>query len=62
MKSKNENTSPEDELQFIGEALREAGEWNLEAEVIQSALHYMSDNPGANVIDAMQVGLMEWIK
>ncbi len=42
--------------------LQEAKEYNLETEVVWSALETMKCNSKLTVVEAMQSGLNEWIK
>lgn len=48
------------DLFAVGDALSAAKKAGYEAEVVWSALHYMGDNPGCKISDAMNHGLLEW--
>jgi len=50
------------EIRNISKALETAEDHGLLTEVIWSAMHYMKQNPNANLCDAMSYGLLEWVK
>lgn len=51
-----------DDFQQIGLCLNEAREFDLESEVVYTALQAMKDNPELEIWDAMNIGLREWLK
>jgi hypothetical protein len=50
------------ELDEINEALKLAEKYNLQAEVVWSALEYMKRHLDATLAEAMEYGLSEWVK
>jgi hypothetical protein len=50
------------ELDEVNEALKLAEKYNLQAEVVWSALEYMKRQSAATLAEAMQYGLSEWVK
>lgn len=63
MKTKEKLTKKElEELHEIDNILQEAKKWQLEWEVINSAVQYLKENRQANVTEAFRYGYYEWIK
>ena len=50
------------ELDEINEALKLAAEYNLQAEVVWSALEYMKRHTDSTLAEAINHGLSEWVK
>ena len=50
------------ELDEINEALKLAEKYNLQAEVVWSALEYMKRPKDSTLAEAIQHGLAEWVK
>lgn len=51
-----------DELEAIHSILSEAKEYNLETEVVWSALNSLKNNSTQTIVEAMENGMNEWIK
>lgn len=51
-----------EELKIIGNAIKNASGYGLEAEVVTFALKSMKENPQLSIVEAMIVGYEEWIK
>ena len=50
------------ELEAILSLLSKAKEYNLETEVVWSALNSLKNNPTQTIVEAMENGMNEWIK
>ena len=50
------------DMETIADALANAEPYNLEVEVIATALSYAKANPNATIADCMSYGLYEWVK
>ncbi len=50
------------EITYVSEALKQAREHNLEAEVVLFALISMRRDPSQTLVEAMEAGMEEWIK
>ena len=50
------------EFEAIHSILSKAKEYNLETEVVWSALNSLKNNPTQTIIEAMENGMNEWIK
>jgi len=50
------------ELDEINEALKLAEKYNLQAEVVWSALEYMKRHTDSTLAEAIHHGLSEWVK
>lgn len=55
-----EQTTVLDELNLVAKTLTTAEKYNLECEVILSALKHMQDHPGCSIDDALYAGLASW--
>ena len=51
-----------EELKIIGNAIKNASGYGLEAEVVTFALKSMKENPQLSIVEAMIMGYEEWIK
>lgn len=52
----------EESMTAIAEILGEAVEYGLTAEVVMSGLSIMKDDPTLSEVQALRLGLKEWIK
>jgi hypothetical protein len=50
------------EVEFVGDCIRQASEYGLEAEVAHWALKEMKQNPNLSISDAIWIGFNEWVK
>ena len=48
------------DLEAVNEALETAHDYNLELEVVWSALRAVKNDPSLSIADAMAMGLNEW--
>jgi len=62
MKKINRPANGSLELTYVLEALKQAREYGLEAEVVLFALISMRRDPSQTLVEAMQAGMEEWIK
>lgn len=51
-----------EQLDTVQEVLSVSGRFNLQAEVVYWALKYMKENPTITPIDALMLGVSEWVK
>lgn len=49
-----------DIVDLVGEAMHEAAPYDLQIEVIATAMQYLQQNPGMDISVALQHGLNEW--
>jgi hypothetical protein len=62
MKRINKATNQSSELNYVSEALKQAREYGIEAEVVMMALISMRRDPNQTLVEAMEAGMEEWIK
>lgn len=60
--SKSKRPSMIEVMEELQLAIKESSAFGLETEVIASAMMIMKDDPSLNEIEAIEVGLTEWIK
>jgi hypothetical protein len=58
----NKATNQSSELNYVSEALKQAREYGIEAEVVMMALISMRRDPNQTLVEAMEAGMEEWIK
>lgn len=51
-----------EEVKVAKNAIKNASEYGLEAEVIVYALKHMKENPNLSIIEAIMAGYEEWVK
>jgi len=51
-----------EELKIIGNAIKNASGYGLEAEVVTFALKSIKENPQLSIVEAIVMGYEEWIK
>ena len=54
--------NPSEDVAYIGEQLRYAQEFYLEAEVVWSAIQFAKSNQTAPIQECINAGIEEWIK
>ena len=52
----------DEEMEAVGVCLTEAAKYHLETEVVCWALKALKDNPNLTIIEAINIGLNEWVK
>ena len=62
MKRINKATDQSSEINYVSEALKQAREYGIEAEVVMMALISMRRDPSQTLVEAMEAGMEEWIK
>ena len=62
MKKINKSANGSLELTYVSEALKQAREYGIEAEVVMMALISMRRDPSQTLVEAMEAGMEEWIK
>ena len=50
------------EIEYIGYLLKEASNYDLQAEVVVFALSAMQSDPELSIERAMEIGFQEWVK
>lgn len=51
-----------EEFKVAKNAIKNASEYGLEAEVLVYALKYMKENPNLSIVEAVIAGYEEWVK
>ena len=62
MKKINKSANGSLELTYVSEALKQAREYGIEAEVVMMALISMRRDPSQTIVEAIEAGMEEWIK
>ena len=62
MKRINKATDQSSEINYVSEALKQAREYGIEAEVVMMALISMRRDPSQTIVEAIEAGMEEWIK
>ena len=60
LKREQEEINAELDLKIVAKHLEYAREYNLEPEVVWSAIRYAQANPKAEMLEVMHVGCEEW--
>ena len=47
-------------INYVNDVLVVAGKYDLEVEVIATAMIYLKENPEASISDALSTGLSDW--
>lgn len=51
-----------EELKIVGNAIKHASGYGLEAEVVTFALKYMKEDPQLSIVEAIKYAYEEWVK